>query len=384
MRHPLVIFAAFYPPFTGGYAKSVQALASRIVRRGWRVTVVTTATHGGSAQAIEQGVAVIRLPAWNTLGTYPIPRPSRLLWRTLRQLLGQPISVISTQTRFFPTSGLGLFVGLTRRIPIVHTERGSVHAAFDHPLVRLINWFVDHTLGSLLVRRADRVIGVSRSAAAFCRHLGARAPETIPNGIELARFTRQATPAAPDRPPTIIFTGRLIWAKGVQDLIAAVAARLRQGRPTRLLIVGEGVYRSALEEHVLSLGCGSAIDFLGSQPASAIPGLLAQADVFVNPSYSEGLPTAVLEAAASGLPVVATKVGGTAEIVEDGVSGYLIEPRDRPALTQALERLLDDPGRAGAMGARGRLIAARFDWEAVTQAYLKVFTAVLRRTGNGD
>lgn len=375
----VVFFAAFYPPFTGGYAKSVQALTERIARRGWRVLVITTWTDGGAAVATEQGVEVIRLPAWNVLGTYPIPKPSGLFICTIWQLLRTKLTIISTQTRFFPTSFLGMLVGWLKRTPIVHTERGSVHTASDKRHIRSVNLVVDHTLGSLLVRSARVCVGVSEAAAWFCHHLGARSTTVIPNGIVTATYGRPLTQAMGST-IRIVYVGRLIWAKGVQDLIEAFAVVQRSGQPISLVIAGAGVFENELRALCVGRGVAEAVQFLGEKLPAEIPAVLAATDIFVNPSYSEGLPSSVLEAAATGCAVIATDVGGTREIIRDGETGLLIPPRDRTALVAALESLIREPALRERLGVRARnAVATRFDWGAISDAYLRTFQEAARR-----
>lgn len=383
MASHLVIFSAYYPPFTGGYAKSTVALAERIAARGWQVTVFTCLTHGGEKEETMSGVQVIRVPAWNLLGTFPIPKPTLFFLRAFYGLFRKPVTIVSTQTRFFATSGLGLKFAILRRKPLVHTERGSVHTEIENPLIRAISIIVDHTLGWAIARYAKKSVGVSGAASEFMHHLGAKEPVTIPNGIDAKQFdVARESASVPHQDmgiTRIIFVGRLIWAKGVQDLITAVSMLNEQERArVKVQIIGEGLYRNKLEEQVLKLHLTPQFAFLGAHPASAIPALLARADIFVNPSYSEGLPRSVLEAGAAGKAVIATDVGGTEEIIEDGVSGILLPPKSPEALRGALTRLLDDEELRKRMGnAAKNYVRSNFDWDRIADKYVALFEHVM-------
>jgi glycosyltransferase involved in cell wall biosynthesis len=168
-----------------------------------------------------------------------------------------------------------------------------------------------------------------------------------------------------DGPPTLLFVGRLAAIKGLAVLLEAIAT-LRAHRPDlaalRLVLVGDGPERSALEARAAALGLGAVVEFTGYLSQTAVAERLAQADVFVLPSFAEGVPVVLMEALASRTPVVATRVAGVAELVEDGVSGLLIPPGDPAPLADALARLLGDSGLRARMGAAGReIVAAEFD-----------------------
>jgi phosphatidylinositol alpha-1,6-mannosyltransferase len=149
----------------------------------------------------------------------------------------------------------------------------------------------------------------------------------------------------------------------------------------RLVMVGHGdatPYRRQAER----LGLGGVVELRGAAAHDEVAALMRGFDVFCMPSVydSETFGVAAVEAAASGVPVVATRVGGVPEAVEDGVSGLLVAPRDAAALAQALLGLLDDPARARRMGAAGRRLAqARFEWGASVDAMEAVYDRVLQR-----
>lgn len=377
MKKHLLIFAAFYTPFTSaGYAQNIWHLARRLVRQGWRVTVFTTKTHGGEAFAEEDGVLVIRVPVWNVLGTYPIFKPTTFFFRMIWSLLRDKIDVVSTQTRFFQTSIFGLIFALLKRIPFIHTERGSVHTDIANPIIRAINVLVDHSCGAAIVLCARMNVGVSAAAAEFCKHLGAKRTIVIPNGIDMSAY---ALPRKSNGKIKIIFIGRLIWAKGIHDLIEAISLLPSNVRERICVsIIGDGSYQATLKDMVRQKELSSCTLLCGKAPRNEIPALLSQADIFVNPSYSEGLPTTVLEAAASGAAIIATDVGGTREIIDDGISGLVIPPKKPEILRDALLRLINDPQLRRKIGTSAKeQVQKKFDWELVTQQYHSLFKRVI-------
>ena len=156
----------------------------------------------------------------------------------------------------------------------------------------------------------------------------------------------------PEGSMVIGLVGRLDhWGKGHKELFEAMAS-LKEHYPLHALIVGGGRRIDEVKALAASLGLADVVHFLGPRPD--VPDLLHAMDIFVLPSYSEGLSLALLEAMAAGLPVIATAVGGTPEVVTDGGNGLLIPPRDAAALAAALERLLGDPDFARRLGANAR------------------------------
>lgn len=181
----------------------------------------------------------------------------------------------------------------------------------------------------------------------------------VPNGVDVAAIDA-ARPGPevrrelglPEGVPVIGLVGRLDhWGKGHKELFEAVVG-LKASHPVQALIVGGGRREAEVRQLAASLGLAESVHFLGQR--HDVPDLLHAMDIFVLPSYSEGVSLALLEAMAAGLPVIATAVGGLPEVVEDGETGLLIPPKDADALAGALERLLADPALVQRLGANAR------------------------------
>jgi glycosyltransferase involved in cell wall biosynthesis len=181
----------------------------------------------------------------------------------------------------------------------------------------------------------------------------------VPNGVDVAALDA-ARPGPevrrelglPEGVPVIGLVGRLDhWGKGHKELFQAMVS-LKARHPMCALIVGGGRRQAEMRQLAESLGLGESVHFLGQR--QDVPDLLRAMDIFVLPSYSEGVSLALLEAMAAGLPVIATAVGGLPEVVTDGETGWLIPPRDPAALAGALTRLLADPALARQLGAKAR------------------------------
>jgi glycosyltransferase involved in cell wall biosynthesis len=231
-------------------------------------------------------------------------------------------------------------------------------------------------LGWLTARAADRVLAPSAATAAELRR-DYRVGEVavVPNAMGETSVEGPAAEGAERPVPAkegpadggegaagyLLVVGRLRIRKGVDVLLAAMPELLRRHPAARLLIAGDGEHRAALERAAAALALGEAVSFLGRADAMRVRRLLRGAAALVVPSIYEGMPLVVLEAMEASVPVVASRVSGIPEVVEDGYTGWLVPPEDPPSLASALASALDDPAAASRRGAAGRrLLAERF------------------------
>jgi glycosyltransferase involved in cell wall biosynthesis len=197
----------------------------------------------------------------------------------------------------------------------------------------------------------------------------------IRNGVDVAAASRSRHDRAV---PRLIAVGRLKAPKDFVTLVRALAT-LPEGS-FEAVIVGDGPDRELVEHEIAGLGLSGAVRLVGER--SDVTQLLADSDVFVLSSRSEGLPVAVLEAMAAELPIVASSVGGLGELVIDGETGILVPAGDVKAFGAALGRLVADPELRRALGAAGRARAeAVFDVGAVQRAHIELYDRQLRLAG---
>ncbi len=205
----------------------------------------------------------------------------------------------------------------------------------------------------------------------------------IPNGVELEPFReaaqkRESTRGALDIPSDcklVLSIGRLDKQKGFAYLIDAFAKLLEKGRNARLIIAGGGPLEISLQTQIAKLQRAEEIKLLGFRKDT--PELLAASDCFVLPSLWEGSPNVILEAMAAGIPIVATNIGGTAELINDGKEGILVAPANANALTEGLERLLQNGQLAKNLGAAAIQKAKLFSPENRAQDFQKIYDDLL-------
>jgi glycosyltransferase involved in cell wall biosynthesis len=269
---------------------------------------------------------------------------------------------------------LGRVAAATTGVPIrFFTVHGWAFSAYSG-LASLLYRFADRTMASL----TTVTICVSERELADGLQAGTCSAErsvVIHNAVDLAAAPRSRHDRAT---PRLIAVGRLKAPKDFLTLIRALAGLSNQGYEA--LIVGDGPDRTAVEAEIRRLGVEDRVQLAGER--SDVPELLAASDVFVLSSRSEGLPVSVLEAMAAELPVVASRVGGLAELVDDGATGILVPPGDEPALAQALERLVEDRELRQRFGAAGRArVESSFDLSAFRRAHLELYDRQLGLAG---
>jgi glycosyltransferase involved in cell wall biosynthesis len=354
----------------GGAEVNVVALLPRLVAQGVTPVVVTLSQDSDSFLAdriAREGCQRVNLGARRLFDVGAIRRLRAYLRSERIEVLHAEdqysvivgsLAVRGTDTRFV----------LTRHV-LGHDRRPRREA-------------VKALLGYLAARRADAVIAVSqavRTTFASQAHLPSSRITVIHNGLDLAPFEElEDRAAARDRlawsqtRPTISIVGVMRQCKGHDTLLDALPA-IRDAFPDVVVkIVGGGDVPAELRARIDALA--GTVELVGER--SDIPAVLAASDIVVQASRSEGLPTVMMEAGAAGVAVVATDVGGTSDVVEDGTTGLLVPREDAQALAAAVVQLLGDPERVRSMGLNARAsILQRFSLDRQAQ-----LTADLYRT----
>ncbi len=297
------------------------------------------------------------------------------LWRLYRLLRAEPVDILHCW--MFHADILGRLVGRIVGVPAVITSRRSmeVGGARREQIKRWTAWLDDRVVA---VCEMARTAEISRTGVA---------PEkvrTIYNGIDSAPYhvpaarglqMRQAL-TIPGDALVVGTVGRLHPVKGHRYLLQAWPTVRQQIPQARLLIVGDGELRDELQRQAHDLGIADRVIFTGTR--SDIPDLLATMDLFVLSSLWEGMPNVVLEAMAAGVPVLATAVGGTTEVIVDPTHGALIPPQDPAALATAIIQLLTDSEVRKRMGCAGReRVQEAFSMQRTVAATIALYEELL-------
>jgi glycosyltransferase involved in cell wall biosynthesis len=371
----------------GGTAGYGVALARGLRQHGHRVAAICHTAEAVAPmreQLRQAGVDVYALDVAD-----PSPREKVGLVRAFASVIRRyPGCVLALMMGYFSPGAHILTAGALAGAEVV------VRADLQPPLGAVSRRSrVTTFLKDLLVDRI--VVGAIENRETFARALGRpeRMIDVVHTGIDLRRFAPAPDQRRVDvraglgyRPEQIVVgsISRLdeeATRKGVDYFIAMAAQVARVVPDAQFLVVGDGVLRPRLERQAEALGVRQRVTFAGWR--TDVPELLAALDVFVMPSLAEGGPTTVLEAMATGVPVVATSVGMVPEVVEHGVTGMIVPPADARALAQAAGVLLSDAALREAMGRRAYAKAQRdFSIETMVERYLDVFArAYTRRAG---
>jgi len=342
----IAVFCAYFYPHNGGVEKYVQNLFSGI--KDVHVTIITSNSDNAAKFERKFGMDIYRFKCWNIMGkAYPVIRPSEYknIEKIFKDNTGEKkFDYIITQTRFFNTSLIGCHIARKFRIPLIHFEHGTQHSPIKNPLMHLFGTWYDHIFGRYIIKNSVKCIGISHASERFIKHLYPKAKTScIYNSVDMKTISAAAKITSKEKrimkkslgikdEKIIMYTGRIIYAKGIQDLLEAA----KDIPDVKVLIMGDG-------NHLLTLKRDYPWAIFNTDTRwEKIMKHIGICDVFVNPSYAEGLPTLVLEAGALGVPVIATDVGGTREIIDDGKDGYIIKPKDVKTLNLRIITLLSD------------------------------------------
>jgi glycogen synthase len=233
-----------------------------------------------------------------------------------------------------------------------------------------------------MVRVLDHANRVLIGAQSFAEEVTGRlgtAPERftiVPGAVDTQRFTPGPPPAA-GSPPVLLYHGRVDARKGVLDLLDAVRRLRDEGERFRLLVSGIGPTYDETEATIRALDLAEHVEMTGYIDYERVPEIYRRAAVFVSPTYAEGFSNTILEAMASGLAVVSCRSVGVVDCIRDGENGLLTEPGDRAGLTDALRRVLRDPGlRQRLADAALTECRAVYSWEAVGRQIMGVYADV--------
>lgn len=240
-----------------------------------------------------------------------------------------------------------------------------------------------------MIEKSKALISVSKSLIQSTLNIGtpSRKIDLIYMGVDTARFNYFESDRIalreelhiPETEIVLLFIGNLLKDKGVNDLIKAFSKLCKQNLKTHLIYIGDGPYKSDLQDKISEYKIGTKVHLIGKKPHSEIHRWLNVSDIFILPSYHEGVPNVLLEAASCSRAIIATNVGGISEIIEDGKSGILINKGSVPELISALNHLISNPATIKSIGQEARTIVEKnFSWFENAERTIDIYRDIIR------
>ena len=372
-----------FHPAIGGVETHVSNLASELTHRGVDVQVFTTDSARDTpfqrytGDNIRLSFKVRRFHAVKA-ANFPhglgVVAPSML-----SSLLSEPCDLMHAHSYGYFVAYAGTFAHKIRGIPLVLTT----HSDAGRP--RLQKRIFDSIVPALTLRHAQRVIAVTSSEASHLRTLGVEGQRinVIPNGINIEDFEEKRKRTRRVDPASILWVGRIYpEQKGLETLIRAISLISPSNRPY-LNIVGEDWGGSAdILKLAHRLNVQDRVRLLGRLNGDELRQAYTSAELFVLPSVFEPFGIVLLEAMASGLPVIASRVGGIPEVVEEGKTALLVPPSNPEELRTAIETLWSNDRLRRAMGHAGRERAGLFSWSLIIPRIMKVYEEAIAEIAN--
>ncbi len=368
-------------PHRGGSEIMAYELAKRLVELGHKVIIHTIQKKGTKKYEQTDGIEIYRFkdirlfPKLSkiTLGKIPsifsfsaIPSLFRLVKKTHPDII---------HSHFLADTGLSaIIVGNTLKIPIITSLLGK--DIFDPVDPVPIKW---HNVLAWLMENSSMVIACSSDQKLRAKAMGVSSGITIiPHGVNIQRFTPQVKVDIKKKlgiqGPMILSVQRLHPRKGMEYLIDAIPIILDKKPSAQFVIVGKGSEKAKIEKKIEILHIENNVKLVGFVPDSELPHYYANCDLFVLNSLYEAFGIVLLEAMASGKPVVATTVGGVPEVVMNGKTGFLVSPRKPKQLAEASIKILQDPEMKQKMGNSGlNRVLKRFSWDSIVKKYLNAY-----------
>jgi glycosyltransferase involved in cell wall biosynthesis len=375
-----------YPPLGGSAGNATRHIAKALARLGHKPYVLTAAGPGLRLTEDIDGVTIRRLPIWRS------QRPGEervrdgkaegtaFLMAALFEAgkLAQQWQIDIALCFFaLPGGPLGWLLKRRLKIPYVMALQGGDVPTPQEVQQSLYSKGVNFGL-SYLWRNASAVIANSdRLAEEARRHDPKTTIEIIPDGADVHGITPKEN-YDPGEEADLLYVGRLAKNKGLDTLLDALG-KLSSALKWRLTLVGDGPEWPAVAAQTARLALIDRVNLRGWQGWSTLPEIYRKAEIFVMPGYDEGMPAALLEAMATGLPVITTNVSGMGEAVLHGKTGLLVPPRDSDALADALTLMIADPSRWEEWGRAGRArIESYYSWTVAAEKWVTVIERVLQ------
>ncbi len=371
----ILVVSHEFPPIGGGGANACYFLSREYVKAGHKVVVVTANYKDMPTSEVIDGITIIRLNSKRAFKDH-------CGFGEMASYLAKAMKIIGTLERkenfdicqvFFgiPSGPLGYWLKKKYHVPYIIRFGGGDIPGFQKRFKWVYKFIAPFI--KVLWKNAEALVANSNELKRFAESFYAGKPIlVIHNGVDAEAFKMDKEKKA-ERAIRILFVSRLIERKGLQHIIPMLKDIQSQiDTPIKLIVVGDGPYRGTLESMAEQCDVKDIVQFVGGKEKNELHEYYQNADVFILPSRMEGMPNVVLEAMASGLPIVMTPCGGSEELVKE--NGYVVPVEQ---FDKALIKLCSDRNQRLIMGkASRRAVEAEFSWEKKAKAYMELFDKI--------
>lgn len=358
-----------FPPLGGGGGNANYYIARELVKMGHKVDIVTSGFSGLKSEVID-GFNVHRIKTKRKHETHATTSEMLSFVKNSRKyckMLMKKEKYNVIQCFFTLPAGLtGFLLSKKFKVPMVIRMGGSDVPGYD-PYRFKILYKVLIPLYKRIWKRADRLVVNSQKLKELLLESGQMKVDTIYNGVDSEELKSNRK----SNGKTIICTSRLVKRKGIDYLLRA----LKDVKDFNLILIGDGEERQSLENLTKELGIENKVEFMGTVKHNDVINYLNKADIFVLPSFAEGMSNALLEAIANGLPVIVTDVGGSKELVKN--NGVIIKPGNEEQLRNAIEKLLSDEKLRKQMAKESLEVAKKFTWQNIAKEYENLYRGLI-------
>lgn len=362
----VAFFSGYFLPHTGGVERYEYNLAKQLKKHGVRVIIVTTNYEEGLKEVEENEYAKIyRLPIYKLFSKrYPIIKKNKKYNELIKKLKEEKIDYCILNTRFWLTSLVGAKFANDLNIPRCLIEHGSSHFTVYNKVLDFFGEKYEHVLTNEIKKYVKDFYGVSKACCKWLEHFNIEAKGVLSNAIDISEY-KEVVKNNKDT-IRILYAGRLIKDKGVLILVQAYEELTKKYPNIILTLAGDGELYEDLSKK-------SNIEVLGKLNHEDMMEMYLQSDIFVSPSkFPEGLPTTILEAGLMKCAVIATNMGGTAEIIEDNKTGFICKPEVFDIIEKLELLLKNEKLRKDISENLHTEVINRFSWENTTKNMLKI------------
>ena len=381
-----------FPPSLGGVENYVYNLSYELSLRGHEIVVLTsdiqsssffkTTRTGKPYEKIRDNFEVYRFKTYPP--DIPYANTYAMIPAIIQKLQELKPDVINTHSHALLHSDVVSLFSKIKKIPTVLTIHSSGNVA-PRPYTSLFLKYYNPTIGKLSLNCVSEIIVTSsQTRDFFSQFIDSKKISIIPLGID-AKYLLPRLPSdifkmkyALDK-KVVLFVGRIVHVKGIQHLIKTIPDILKKISAS-FVIVGDGddpAFEKKLRDECYDLGVADDVVFTGRFNQNELLDAYSSADVFVLPSLREGLSIVTLEALASKVPVVASNVGGLPSIVKNGITGFLVEPKNEQQLTDSILKILLDEDLAHEMGNNAQKVARNYEWSIIAEQIESIYKNII-------